>query len=173
MNTKPCPICRENHGPACGLSWDGMGLNSCGMYRSRIATFLPAYREHGEKITRAINSHDAMRRALAELLNEIQHVDGEPGLELSNLTRAEFDEMLARGREALAAAGGDPHDPDDLGAPEPSGYWRTLPGHATVSRETVATETGNTLEFVAACEHEESGQVCGKAGGPWFEFMPE
>lgn len=72
MNTKPCPICRENHDPARGLSLD------------------------------------AMRRALAELLAEIQHVDGEPGMELSSLSRAEFDAMIVRADEALAAAGGDP-----------------------------------------------------------------
>lgn len=108
MNAKPCPICRENHDPARGLSWDGMGLNSCGMYRDRIATFQPDYRQHGAAIARAVNSHDAMRRALAELLAEIQHVDGEPGMELSSLSRAEFDAMIVRADEALAAAGGDP-----------------------------------------------------------------
>lgn len=109
MNTKPCPICRENHDPARGLSWDGMGLNSCGMYRSRIATFAPEYREHGEKMARAVNSHDAMRRALAELLAEIQHVDADgDGPEWSSMTPAEFDAMIVRADEALAAAGGDP-----------------------------------------------------------------
>jgi hypothetical protein len=39
MNTKPCPICRENHEPDRRLSFDGKGINSCGMYRNRIATF--------------------------------------------------------------------------------------------------------------------------------------
>lgn len=34
-----CPICRENHEPERGLSFDGLGINSCGMYRERIATF--------------------------------------------------------------------------------------------------------------------------------------
>lgn len=108
MNTQPCPICREIHDPARGLSLDGKGLNSCGMYRDRIATFQPDYRQHGAAIARAVNSHDAMRRALAELLAEIQHVDGEPGMELSSLSRAEFDAMIVRADEALAAAGGDP-----------------------------------------------------------------
>lgn len=32
-----CPICRENHEPR-GLSFDGKGVNSCGMYRTRLAT---------------------------------------------------------------------------------------------------------------------------------------
>ena len=37
--TKQCPICRESHEPGRGLSYDGCGINSCGMYRDRIATF--------------------------------------------------------------------------------------------------------------------------------------
>lgn len=39
MGTKqPCPICREEHEPR-SLSFDGVGVNSCGMYRSRLTTF--------------------------------------------------------------------------------------------------------------------------------------
>ena len=36
---KECPICREIHGPERTLSYDGKGINACGMYRTRIATF--------------------------------------------------------------------------------------------------------------------------------------
>ena len=37
--TKQCPICREVHDPERGLSYDGCGINSCGTYRDRLATF--------------------------------------------------------------------------------------------------------------------------------------
>lgn len=69
-NKTPCPICREVHEPR-GLSFDGQGINSCGMYRARVATVLPYYRELGEKMATAFNSHDAMREALAELLADL------------------------------------------------------------------------------------------------------
>lgn len=36
---KACPICREEHEPR-GLSFDGKGINGCGMYGTRIATFI-------------------------------------------------------------------------------------------------------------------------------------
>lgn len=42
-----CPICRERHPARRRLHYDGFGVNSCGMYRARLATF-PAYaREDG------------------------------------------------------------------------------------------------------------------------------
>ena len=41
METKACPICREIHGSDRGLSFDGKGVNSCGMYRERLATLQP------------------------------------------------------------------------------------------------------------------------------------
>jgi hypothetical protein len=41
-----CPICRELHGPERGLSFDGKGVNSCGMYRTRLATFGKDTPEH-------------------------------------------------------------------------------------------------------------------------------
>ena len=65
-----CPICRENHEPR-GLSWDGIGINACGMYRSRMATFHPDYREHGPAIVRAANSFDAMREALTACVDAL------------------------------------------------------------------------------------------------------
>lgn len=34
----PCPQCREIHTPR-AFSYDGFGVNSCGMYRGRLATF--------------------------------------------------------------------------------------------------------------------------------------
>jgi hypothetical protein len=34
-----CQVCRERHDPAVDLSFDGKGINSCGMYRTRLATF--------------------------------------------------------------------------------------------------------------------------------------
>lgn len=34
-----CPICRERHDETRRLSFDGKGINSCGSYRSRLATF--------------------------------------------------------------------------------------------------------------------------------------
>ena len=37
--TTQCPICREKHEPERGLSYDGCGINSCGTYRDRLATF--------------------------------------------------------------------------------------------------------------------------------------
>lgn len=40
-----CPICREEHEPR-GLSFDGKGVNSCGMYRTRLATFSKNAPEH-------------------------------------------------------------------------------------------------------------------------------
>ena len=40
-----CPTCREIHEPR-GLVYDGKGINSCGMYRARIATFRPDAPEH-------------------------------------------------------------------------------------------------------------------------------
>lgn len=43
---KPCPICREEHEPR-PLSFDGWGVNSCGMYRSRLATFAPEPHREG------------------------------------------------------------------------------------------------------------------------------
>jgi hypothetical protein len=44
--TTICPICREQHEPR-SLSFDGHGINSCGMYRSRIATFAPDAKANG------------------------------------------------------------------------------------------------------------------------------
>jgi hypothetical protein len=41
-----CPICRELHGPERGLSFDGKGVNSCSMYRTRLATFGKDTPEH-------------------------------------------------------------------------------------------------------------------------------
>lgn len=41
-NNMACNICRENHGTERGLSFDGLGVNGCDAYRSRIATFRPA-----------------------------------------------------------------------------------------------------------------------------------
>ena len=38
---KTCPICRETHDATRGLSYDTHGINSCGIYRSRLATFTP------------------------------------------------------------------------------------------------------------------------------------
>ena len=40
-----CPICREKHEPR-SLSYDGKGINACGMYRSRLATFENDAPEH-------------------------------------------------------------------------------------------------------------------------------
>lgn len=37
--TKPCPICGEQHDADRTLSYDGKGINSCGQYRERLATF--------------------------------------------------------------------------------------------------------------------------------------
>jgi hypothetical protein len=38
-----CKICREVHEHR-GLSFDGHGVNSCSMYRNRIATFQPDWK---------------------------------------------------------------------------------------------------------------------------------
>lgn len=54
MHTKgPCPYCRENHEPR-PLSFDGFGINSCGIYRDRLATF-------------ATGQDETTRKALATL----------------------------------------------------------------------------------------------------------
>jgi hypothetical protein len=42
-----CPICREEHHPARTLTFDGVGVNSCGLYRERIATLRDEHRQLG------------------------------------------------------------------------------------------------------------------------------
>jgi hypothetical protein len=37
-----CPICHEHHDETRSLSFDGFGINSCGKYRERLATFTDA-----------------------------------------------------------------------------------------------------------------------------------
>lgn len=46
MSHTPCPICREHHETDRGLSYDGKGINACGMYRNRLATFQSNAPEH-------------------------------------------------------------------------------------------------------------------------------
>lgn len=66
--------------------------------------------------------------------------------------------------------------------PEPvRGYWRELPlspAYRHASRDEVSRATGRALAFVEACENsvihgDDESALCGKAGGPWFEFVRE
>jgi len=41
-----CEICREQHDEERGLSFDGVGVNGCDKYRSRIATFVSEAPKH-------------------------------------------------------------------------------------------------------------------------------
>ena len=64
--------------------------------------------------------------------------------------------------------------------PSPAvGHWRTLPDHLPVTREAVSLATGRPIGFVAACENDPDGSLCGpaprsgfKTAGQWFEFLP-
>jgi hypothetical protein len=70
MTTKhtpgPCPICREIHAPR-GLCYDGMGVNSCGMYRERIATIPHEYAFLGPVFASAPQLLEAARIGLQAL----------------------------------------------------------------------------------------------------------
>jgi hypothetical protein len=48
-----CKICRENHPPQKTTKFDGMGVNSCDTYATRIATLNPDYRHLGPLLASA------------------------------------------------------------------------------------------------------------------------
>ena len=66
MNHTPCPICRENHAQGRSLSYDGKGINSCGMYRNRIAKFQDhdIAEELGPKFAAAPAMYEALKAVL-------------------------------------------------------------------------------------------------------------
>ena len=66
MNHTPCPICRENHAQGRSLSYDGKGINSCGMYRNRIAKFQDhdIAEELGPKFAAAPAMYEALKGCL-------------------------------------------------------------------------------------------------------------
>lgn len=73
MNT--CPICREEHTPR-PLSFDGCGVNSCGMYRDRLATFAHGAPRHlGPLFAAAPELADTLRDlcVAAGEANALQH----------------------------------------------------------------------------------------------------
>lgn len=90
-----CPICREIHGPDRGLSFDGRGINSCGMYRARLATFVnPASAELGPLFA-------AAPRMLAALLA----VDAAARIvEADNYDDRDMWTAIYQAREIIAAA---------------------------------------------------------------------
>lgn len=80
-STAECPICREIHEPTRGLSFDGQGVNSCGMYRNRLATMTDLGKQCGigPDLARAwlIPELVAALREIASCHIEHDIVDGE------------------------------------------------------------------------------------------------
>ncbi len=59
-----CPICREYHEEPRGFSYDGRGVNSCGMYRGRIANILAGYHHVGPLLAAAPDLLTALERVV-------------------------------------------------------------------------------------------------------------
>ena len=78
MTHTPCPYCRESHEPK-PLSYDGFGINSCGMYADRIATFSKSVPEPMRK------ELGHLWKAAPDLLEVAKaayvYITGNPGLE--------------------------------------------------------------------------------------------
>lgn len=70
METK-CEICREIHGPDRGLSFDGKGINSCGMYRSRLLTLMHPNEDAqlAAELVRRYSAHAELVRACEAAIN--------------------------------------------------------------------------------------------------------
>lgn len=58
-----CPHCREQHGAERTLTFDGYGINSCGMYRSRVATLEKDFRDGdlGYQMAAGPSLHQALK----------------------------------------------------------------------------------------------------------------
>ncbi len=81
-----CPICREQHGPERSLSFDGKGVNDCGIYRARVATFTK------DANTEALGNLFA---AAPEMLKALLHIrDHNNGL--AAVTRALAEKAIAK-----------------------------------------------------------------------------
>lgn len=65
-----CPICTEEHDESRTLSFDGMGINSCGQYRERLAT-LTKHGHHCTNIGQLFAASPGLLRALSMLLTAI------------------------------------------------------------------------------------------------------
>jgi len=65
-----CPICREEHEPR-GLAYDGRGVNSCGMYRDRIATIQNEYHHLGPTLAAAPELLAALKAIVKEHHNDL------------------------------------------------------------------------------------------------------
>ena len=61
-----CTICREQHMVSRTLSYDGRGINSCGMYRNRIATF-----QHSDDVARELGPKFAAAPAMYEAIKQV------------------------------------------------------------------------------------------------------
>jgi len=91
--TKPCPICGEQHDADRTLSYDGHGINSCGLYRERLATFEPRTPEHLRRVAAAAPEMLAMLKAITYAF----YVKG---------TRKELQKALEGSRELIRKAEG-------------------------------------------------------------------
>lgn len=90
------PRSEATHTPTpLSLSFDGMGLNDANdEYKSRVATFTERYREQGDRIVRAVNSHDElveMTRALVDRLDD------------GSVLKARAQEILAKAERVNAS----------------------------------------------------------------------
>lgn len=111
-----CPVCREEHEPR-SLTYDGRGVNSCGMYRERIATIPDAYSHLGPTFAAALELretckalHDALSDILedcasADRIGEVQHVHGNE-YEIGRDHRARAHMAIRKSFKALAKAEG-------------------------------------------------------------------
>ena len=94
-----CPICRERHEANRSLSYDGRGINSCGMYRNRIATF-----QHSDDVARELGPKFAAALALYEALQimvraaNVDEID--PLVMFASIERARHVLKLAEGKSA-------------------------------------------------------------------------
>lgn len=92
-----CEVCGERHDPAKGLSFDGLGINSCDTYRSRIATF--ERDQLGDWLGRAMAQAPAMRGLLFEaerFLSGFEDDDTQPEVrELLNRMRCTIAQVRA------------------------------------------------------------------------------
>lgn len=98
--SKACPICREEHPPR-GLSYDGRGVNSCGMYRSRIATITNEYQHLGPTLAAALELLAACKALHDALSNILEHCDS-PERHMDGITGGEMHAWIERDHRAHA-----------------------------------------------------------------------
>lgn len=107
-NILPCSICRELHSDDRTLSYDGRGVNSCGMYRDRIATIPDEYRHLGPVLSMApqlLESVESLLKWAIEANNRIKY-EKYNGLQLGG--NPEANPIFKQAKKVLQSLGKGP-----------------------------------------------------------------